>query len=487
MTRERIRSSESVRFTALLKEEGCPICRVTAHSDDRFFFWFFAEQYYTIHMLDLLTCSIGFCAAHAARLVATRTGGEYIVSAYEVVVSRLRRIIAGGQFTSADTCPPCHDLKEMSEREMFFFTLLLKEENDFATGYGRPGTLCLPHLRAASPRVPAPLLERLLRVEEAALLSAAAALEQSRGETGNPRSDSRALDPFLGLALGHWRDEWLFPSIHDATGEPGPRDPVTDLLETIRRPDVCCACLAMRRAWIEWGKWLYLGAGERSRVEDRLPACPTHAWALVNQGGFALAELIAEVAVQAALGSVQTALRFLRGPEKKPEHRWSVKDVVQKVRGPAQRLRSAREALAPEPFCPVCTRLGPAADRTLTLLFALLEVRCHRDPFQAGYGLCVRHFARALALGPPPQIRAVLVETVAAKLAVLHWELEEFSRKTGWDARPEAKQSEGRVPWKALLRFSGSLGRSAREETGPAQGPRSGRTPSPATRPAAAR
>lgn len=57
MTRERIRSSESVRFTALLKEEGCPICRVTAHSDDRFFFWFFAEQYYTFHMLDLLTRS----------------------------------------------------------------------------------------------------------------------------------------------------------------------------------------------------------------------------------------------------------------------------------------------------------------------------------------------------------------------------------------------------------------------------------------------
>lgn len=80
-------------------------------------------------------------------------------------------------------CPPCHDLKEMSEREMFFFTLLLKEENDFAAGYGRPGTLCLPHLRAKHAEGGVPW-KALLRFSGSLGRSA-------REEAGRPRDQSQ--------------------------------------------------------------------------------------------------------------------------------------------------------------------------------------------------------------------------------------------------------------------------------------------------------
>ncbi len=168
--------------------------------------------------------------------------------------------------------------------------------------------------------------------------------------------------------------------------------------------------------------------------------------------------LITEETAQSALERVKRAVGFLTAPIK-PAHAWSPRTIARKMRDPALRLRLAREALALEPHCPVCTRLASAADGTLKLLFAILEVGPDRDAYQTGYALCVAHFARALALEPSPETRRVLVETEAAKLALLHWELEEFIRKSGWDSRPEARQTEGATPWKAVLRFSGSLGR----------------------------
>ncbi len=467
MSLRRFLASDLPRFEALLAKEGCPICHSISGSDARFFFWFFAELYYSSHMFDELTRSLGFCPAHAARIVSMRTGGHQLVGCHEVILARIRKEITGDRFAPTGACPPCKDRSEMSKREIWFFTSLLNREADFVARYGRPGTLCLPHLRDAADHIQAPMLDRLLAIQDAALSSAASSLERLRSDLGRPDSGSSAktLRPFLRLALGHDRGEWAFPSIHEADGDFDPPDPVADLLETIRRPDVCCACRAVGRAWIQWGRWLQAQAEKGSHVADLLPTCPAHAWALLDQAGPELAMLITEDAVGRALDGVKRAAGRLTASSK-PTRPWSPRAVVQKMRDPALRLRLAREVLALEPVCPVCKRLEIAADRTLMLLFALLGVRPHRDVYQSGYALCVAHFVRALALGPPPVIQSVLVETESAKLAQLDWELEEFLRKSGWESRPEPKQAEQETPWKAVLRFSGSLGRETGQNRG---------------------
>ncbi len=245
MSREGGRSAELAEFTGLLQREGCPICHATANSDDRFFFWFFTEQYYTSHMLDHLDRSHGFCVAHAARIVSTGTGGHQLVGAYRVLVERMLRAMTQDKFFPTEACPACKSLDEASQNKVWFLASLLKEEAEFVSRYGRPGTLCLRHLRAVAYHVPAPLLERLLSIEETALLSAPSALKQLRIEAGSLGSGNPVelgLLPLLRLALGHDRGDWLFPSIPEDDGDLAARDPVTDLLETIRRPNVCCAC-----------------------------------------------------------------------------------------------------------------------------------------------------------------------------------------------------------------------------------------------------
>jgi hypothetical protein len=96
-------------------------------------------------------------------------------------------------------------------------------------------------------------------------------------------------------------------------------------------------------------------------------------------------------------------------------------------------------------------------DRTLELLFALIEDRPHRDLIRRSYGLCLRNLCRALALAPPAPIWSTLCEIQQARLARLQWELEEASRKSAWQYRTEAPGIEITAWRRALLRFSGSF------------------------------
>jgi hypothetical protein len=97
-----------------------------------------------------------------------------------------------------------------------------------------------------------------------------------------------------------------------------------------------------------------------------------------------------------------------------------------------------------------------AGDRALLLLFALLESPQHQERFAGGYGLCLGHFSRSLALKPAGRIGAILLDVMASKLALLQWELEESMRKDAWMSRPEAAGTE-RTAWeRAVRRFSGS-------------------------------
>jgi hypothetical protein len=115
----------------------------------------------------------------------------------------------------------------------------------------------------------------------------------------------------------------------------------------------------------------------------------------------------------------------------------------------------ARAILGRPIACPVCQRLESACDRTLLLLLALLDERTQRTAFETGYGLCLKHFARALCLNPKPGIVEFIVDVQLAKLSRLEWDLTEYMRKRAWSARPEKKGEEQQAPERAIHRFSG--------------------------------
>ena len=107
--------------------------------------------------------------------------------------------------------------------------------------------------------------------------------------------------------------------------------------------------------------------------------------------------------------------------------------------------------------CPLCNLLTTLRDRTLLLLFILLEQGHQRARFEAGYGLCLKHFARAFAHELDSSVMDSRCQVQAAKLGVLEWELAEYSRQSAWQARPEAKGAEFFAHLRALRRFSGRL------------------------------
>lgn len=465
------RGYEEVRLLAALSEEGCPICHDVGRGDDAYFFWFFNEHYYEVFTLDGLTRSLGFCLTHGARLTRAAVGPYQLALVHEILVRRIRAILSnrpgytrGGPPASAlatyDVCWACRDRRERVARTVVDVARLL-EDPDGIDRYAHPGVLCFPHLGAVAPRVSARTLDRLLTIHQAAMAAAIRSLGELRAELYRISSDERqdpikALLPSLRLAVGHDPGNGPYPSLDGLAVSRQPRDPVGDFLEGIRQAQACPVCLEVRRAWMEWIGWLRDTIQPVVDVDDLLPTCPEHVWPTVHQGGSFLAVATAEKALSTALGEVRTAFQFLKPPPSPNRERVMLR-VRNALRGPSLRLKAAREALGRPPQCPVCERLTVARDRSLLLLFTLLEDPQHWAVVKNGYGLCLKHFSRALALVPPPAVRTVLVEVEAAKLACLQWELEELLRKVAWHVRPEAKGTEQMAWRRAVLRFSGSL------------------------------
>lgn len=450
-----------------MQEDGCPICRTIADSDDRYFFWFFVEQYGELHTIDALTRSLGFCWSHATQLSRRSGGGHQLSAVHAMLARRVRARLHDrgpkrGERDAApvhrDPCPVCRDRQEAARREAFWLAGLL-ENRPAAERYGHPGLLCFPHLQSVAVRVSGAALDRLLLSHKSAMTAVLKALAELRVELDRIAPDGRqdlhkAVQPALHLAVGHERENASLPARTGRGAGRPPRDPVREVVEWIHDVEACPVCLEVHRAWLEWVAWLDEAVLRDRALEHVLPTCPDHVWP-VRAGGAYLLVAATEAAVKRALGEVLTGLRVLHPlPSKDPE-RWGQR-LKRRLLGPRQRLAAAREMVGRPLPCPVCRRLALAVDGTLALMFALLEDRHHRAAFERGHGLCLKHCARALVLEPSTAIRESLAEVEAARLAQLEWELKECLRKGAWDYRPEAKGTVQTAWRRALARLSGS-------------------------------
>jgi hypothetical protein len=450
--------------------DGCPICHDLGEHDLKYFFWFFNETYLEAYILDGLTRSLGFCRTHAAELTRTWGGAYQLAAGHCILVRRVRKLLSEllseraepdppqRRLTSYDSCPPCRSRDESAAREAFWMARILENPGE-DDRYGQPGLLCFPHLRAVVPRTSRPVLDRLLTVHDEAMRGALKSLADVRsgldGMVPSPQELRDALLPPLRLAVGHEAPTAL-PSLAEAPRTGRGKDPVGDLLEALGRGVACPICLECRRAWIEWGRWLDAAVPRGSDVGDLLPTCPEHVWALVRQGGPDLAVAAAAHALRVRAGVVEQAARTLGSPSPSNLRR-PLERLTEALVGPRRREQQARGGLVRVPPCPLCRRLATAEDRTLALLFAVMEDRYHRPVIDGGYGLCLKHLARALALDPAPAARRALLEIEGAKLARLQWELEEAMRKVGWEWRPEAAGTEASAWRRAVVKFSGSF------------------------------
>jgi hypothetical protein len=108
-------------------------------------------------VLDALARSLGFCSVHGAFLASGTAGGFQLTVVHASLVRRLRAALQAPsrgrrpdgsvRLAGPGACPVCHSRQESVDRNLFWLAQLLAGRPQ-ETRYGKPGLLCLPHLRA---------------------------------------------------------------------------------------------------------------------------------------------------------------------------------------------------------------------------------------------------------------------------------------------------------------------------------------------------
>ncbi|MBI3007064.1 MAG: hypothetical protein HYY53_01965 [candidate division NC10 bacterium] len=466
-------SYAAARLLDALGREGCPVCHDIARSDRHYFFWFFVESYFSSYTLDQLSASLGFCPAHGARLARSSGDSHQLTYVHEDMARRIIRALgalsrggAAGRKRKAGLlrpgpCPPCREREQGAASAAFWLAAIL-EEPSHAGKYGDPGLLCFPHLRLLCPRVGGKTLEGLLALHRERMSTEADSLSARnlcRISPGDKEGLLETLLPALRLAVGHDRGLRTLPEPGEAAEAPRLRDPAGDFLERLRWSDACPVCLEVSRAWGDWLRWLDEAAQRGVEIRDLLPGCPDHVWDTIHMGGKALAVAVAQKALGDTLGQLAQSMNTLAPAEKKKETKWPLVGRLREfLPEPPPPYAAARRVLTRPPWCPVCNHLNEVRDRSLHLLFALLRGRPGRTAMENGYGLCLKHFSRALALRPEEGVGRFLAEVESARLSLLLWELEEARRKAAWSVRPEPRGTESWAWKRGVWRFSGRLG-----------------------------
>ncbi len=459
------------RLRELLSKEGCPVCRESVDSENDYFPFLLVETYRVRKIQEEIADALGFCMKHGAWLK------QFVEKAYQItflssalvhdILDQLRNSFRDGRgklrslLLLPQPCPACKLAEGVAATKISMLGQLLKHPDD-AELYGHPGLLCFPHFQRLLPYLGPASFERLLTMHQRTLERAKDALgTMSTTSTTYPSlgASSRmteTLQAALTAAVGSERGLRDWPALETPEGKRAPRDPVNEFAGDLKRDDICPICLGVHRAWREWMTWLEGATAQNGILKDVLPACMDHVWAAVRVSGAHCAVAIARNVLKIELGRIHFGRALMS--EVPSTGRMRLSERLQSwFRGAHYRFAKARAAVALPVPCPVCRRLDAARDRVLELLFALLQEHRHRFAFENGYGLCLKHLSRALALQPPRTIQRVLIECESAKLSCLEWELEEALHKWTWPARAEAKGTEQTAWQRAVSRLSGSF------------------------------
>ena len=459
------------RLRELLRTEGCPVCREVIDSENDYFSFLLVETYRVRKIQEGIAGALGFCMKHGAWLK------QFAEKSYQItflssalvhdILDHLRESFgeARGKLRSPlalpQPCPACKLGEDVAATRISMLGKLLKQPND-AELYGHPALLCFPHFQRLLPHLAPASFERLLAIHQGALELAKDPLATTSTTLTDHLShapSSKITEPLqaaLAVSVGSGQGSalWAAPEWHH--DKRSVWNPIDALAANLEQDNICPLCLEVRRAWQEWMTWLEGATAQNEIVEDSLPTCTDHVWAGVRATSPRCAGTSARNVIDLSLRRIHFGQALMS--ELRSDTRQRLSERLQSwFRGSRYRFTKAREAAVLPIPCPVCRRLDTARDRALELLFALLQEHQYRIAFENGYGLCLKHLSRALALQPPQTIQRIVIECESAKLSRLEWELEEALRKWTWPARAEAKGTEQTAWQRAVGRLSGSF------------------------------
>lgn len=153
--------------TDLLTGPGCPVCRYAGEAASRYLAWFALEGHADAVTVTRLCASLGMCPRHTRGLMSQPGAARRLTALYRYLVRAARDRLAGHAARLAG-CPACEHDDGAAGRALE--TLL----EGLADGpvrhrYRELGSLCIPHLRAASARGDQRLIAWLAQTMTAAI------------------------------------------------------------------------------------------------------------------------------------------------------------------------------------------------------------------------------------------------------------------------------------------------------------------------------
>ena len=121
-----------------------------------------------------------------------------------------------------------------------------------------------------------------------------------------------------------------------------------------------------------------------------------------------------------------------------------------------KRLAELREPVLRTRLCPACRFQSEHADRLADLLDRALGDAGIAHHYEDASGVCFRHFPLAIRRCTEPSNVRLLLHTQYTRVAVLHWELEEYWRKFDWAHRWEPRGDEQAAWRRAVAQYTGT-------------------------------
>lgn len=398
---------------------ACGVCKTAADGASAYFAMAWLDPGHARASGEQIADTLGYCARHGAQLMADDALLQATAPVLKHALPRMLALLEPQRFgeekfqsvyfAAPRACPACAYERRVVGRHA---ARLARRQVEVVPAGDTAGAepLCVLHFqtcaRGLKPEHRMPALAhyaQALDSIERALREAPAAgdqvwLDRALAAVGRP-ADASSLKP----------QPWP-----GATADDGSR-----LGTALGGTTACAVCLQVEQAQRRWLTAVPLAATHQLEGWLFFPTCAEHVSAVAGQGDAAATAAVCAHALQVASTQLRQQLRVLvRAAESEAElaaariARWGRRPRRKKTDPPAQ--------LPPRVVrCAACERLAIAELNATVKLLRLLRSDRHRQAFESGFGLCMKHHAQAYLLAPQGPVRTLIRQDQRARLSAL--------------------------------------------------------------------
>jgi len=360
--------------------------------------------------------ALGFCPRHGAHLLSNGSLRWAIAQVFQEVVPRvlpwlLERHFGNEKFqqvyfSAQGACPAC----SYEHRAVGRHAARLGRQHLSAADASEVAgfeSICLEHFQVLA-RGPKPELRMPMLARYGDVFDQVARTIEDLLATGV----LRGADPGKLPALAHALSLAAAPR---AVAASTPDTPLAETLQAFESLEqaICCTsacpvCVEVEHARQRWLTAVPLAAAYH--LDDWLffPTCPEHVSTIAGLGDAQLTTAVVAHALHVATEHLHQQLRVLVRAAETQEERAAARIANWGRRPRRKKSESPRPPTSKLPRCAACERLAIAELHATGRLLRLLLSNKHRQAFEAGYGLCMKHHAQAYLLAPKGVVRTLL-------------------------------------------------------------------------------